>query len=175
MNHQQLQHLEKQLQQQKKELAGINGDAEPDLSTPMNEDTGELSGYDNHPADLGSEMYERSLSLSLNEHEEQELEDITHSLQKIKAGTYGACEACGKEIPYERLEAMPTARYCIEHQEALDGAYVPHASDHQQDRPVEEEILSSRTTKKSDAGRENAWQDVAAYNDRPHDLGENKE
>ncbi|MBN6189315.1 TraR/DksA C4-type zinc finger protein [Aneurinibacillus sp. BA2021] len=176
MNTQQLSYLTEQLQQQRKELLGIDGGSEPDLSVSMTADVGELSGYDNHPADLGSEMYERSLSLTLNEHEDQQLADITHSLRKIADGTYGACEECGKEIPYERLEAMPTARYCIEHQEAHDaGEIVPHTSDHLQGRPVEEDILSSHTRKKSDAGRENAWQDVAEYNDRPHDPGENKE
>lgn len=178
MNKQQRNHLENQLQQQRQELANIHGGSGPDLSISMNEETGELSGYDNHPADLGSEMYERSLSLTLSEHEEQELEEVDYALQKMQAGTYGICEDCGRDIPYERLEAMPTARYCMEHQKLHDieeGIEVPYASDHLQNRPAEEDILSPRTTKRSDAGRENAWNNVAQYNDRPHDLEENKE
>lgn len=178
MNQQQRNHLKNQLQQQRQKLASISGGAEPDLSISMNEETGELSGYDNHPADLGSEMYERSLSFTLSEHEEQELEEVDYALQKMQAGTYGICESCGRDIPYERLEAMPTARYCMKHQKLHDieeGTEVPYASAHRQNRPAEEAILSPRTTKSSDAGRENAWKDVAQYNDRPHDLEENKE
>ena len=39
-------------------------------------------------------------------------------LQRIDAGTYGRCEACGEPIPQERLEAVPTARFCIRDQSA---------------------------------------------------------
>jgi len=37
---------------------------------------------------------------------------------KLDAGTYGLCEACGKTIGDARLEAMPAARFCIEHASA---------------------------------------------------------
>lgn len=38
---------------------------------------------------------------------------ITHALLRIKKGTYGKCENCGKAIEPERLKAMPTAHLCI--------------------------------------------------------------
>lgn len=38
---------------------------------------------------------------------------IKDSLAKLKKGTYGKCENCGKQIEAERLEAMPTATLCI--------------------------------------------------------------
>lgn len=38
---------------------------------------------------------------------------IAHSLAKLKRGTYGKCESCGKSIEAERLEAMPTAVLCL--------------------------------------------------------------
>lgn len=41
------------------------------------------------------------------------LEDLEHALGRIDAGTYGSCESCATEIPFERLEAIPTARYCV--------------------------------------------------------------
>ncbi len=44
----------------------------------------------------------------------RELEAIADALEKIEKGTYGICESCGKEISYERLEAVPTARLCVE-------------------------------------------------------------
>lgn len=38
---------------------------------------------------------------------------IKNSLLRLKKGTYGKCEKCGKRIEAERLEAMPTATLCI--------------------------------------------------------------
>lgn len=38
---------------------------------------------------------------------------ITGALARIKHGTYGKCENCGKQIEAERLEAMPTATLCV--------------------------------------------------------------
>ncbi len=33
------------------------------------------------------------------------------------------CEECGEAIPAKRLAAVPTARYCLEHQQAHDRTY----------------------------------------------------
>lgn len=38
---------------------------------------------------------------------------IRVALQKIRKGTYGKCENCGKSIEAGRLLAMPTAQYCV--------------------------------------------------------------
>lgn len=42
-----------------------------------------------------------------------ELQDIAHSLEKIKKGTYGICEMCDEEIDIERLKIKPHAKFCI--------------------------------------------------------------
>jgi len=44
---------------------------------------------------------------------ENRLRDINLALEKIKKGEYGKCEKCGKEIPRERLEVCPEARFCL--------------------------------------------------------------
>lgn len=85
------------------------------LSDSMLRDSGELSAYDNHPADLGSEMFERSKDLALAENAEHHLTDIYRALADMESGEYGICKACGKGIPYSRLEALPTAEFCVEH------------------------------------------------------------
>lgn len=51
--------------------------------------------------------------LSLKENLEKELAEIEYALKKIRRGTYGICEACGKRISLKRLRAFPTARYCL--------------------------------------------------------------
>jgi RNA polymerase-binding transcription factor DksA len=77
---------------------------------------GELSSYDQHQADMGTETFEREKDLSILEQVEAELADVEHALRRLDDGTYGTCEVCGKAIPDERLEAMPAARLCLEHQ-----------------------------------------------------------
>jgi DnaK suppressor protein len=42
-----------------------------------------------------------------------ELQDIDAALQRVAAGTYGRCSACGIEIPATRLAAYPTAKRCV--------------------------------------------------------------
>lgn len=77
---------------------------------------GEISSYDQHQADMGTETFEREKDLSILEQVEAELADVEHALRQLDDGTYGTCEVCGKVIPDERLEAIPTARLCLEHQ-----------------------------------------------------------
>jgi DnaK suppressor protein len=76
----------------------------------------ELSTVDQHPADVGSETFERTKDLSVQEDVEGRLQDVARALAKLGSGAYGTCEVCRKAIPDERLEAVPAARYCVEHQ-----------------------------------------------------------
>ena len=80
------------------------------------ESVSELSSYDQHPADLGTETFEREKDLSILEQVESELGDVEHAIRRLDEGTYGTCEVCGSPIPDERLEAMPAARLCLQHQ-----------------------------------------------------------
>lgn len=85
------------------------------LSGSLRDNTSELSTLDNHPADIGSETFERGKDLALNEHAELRLTRIQDALAKIENGNYGNCEACGQAISYERLQAIPETEYCVEH------------------------------------------------------------
>jgi RNA polymerase-binding transcription factor DksA len=76
----------------------------------------ELSSYDQHSADIATETFEREKDESILEQVQGELNDIDHALARIENGTYGTCEACGKPIGDPRLEAVPTARFCVEDQ-----------------------------------------------------------
>lgn len=77
---------------------------------------GEISVVDQHPADVASEQTQREVSLSMLEQIESELTDVERAMRKLDDGSYGTCEACGKAIESARLEAVPTARYCMEDQ-----------------------------------------------------------
>lgn len=81
---------------------------------------GELSVVDQHPADIASEQVQREVSLSMLEQVEAELSDVEAAMRKLDEGTYGKCEACGKDIAEERLAALPMARFCLEDQAGVE-------------------------------------------------------
>jgi DnaK suppressor protein len=85
-------------------------------NSSLTEETGELmsSSADNHLADTASETYERELDEGLEEDAQQQLREVEAALQRIDNGSYGTCSACGKQIPVERLEAVPWTTLCIE-------------------------------------------------------------
>lgn len=138
---------------------------EAGLETAMTEAVGELSSYDQHPADAGAEMYERERDLGFRQAALATLTRIDDALERIEAGTYGVCVECGRAIARERLEALPYAERCI----ACSRRAEARASTGS-DRPVEEEALHppfARTFTDRSANvaydGEDAWQDVARY------------
>ncbi len=74
----------------------------------------ELSSYDNHPAELGTQLYDVELNTALKIHEEHLQKEIHDALGRMEDGNYGKCAFCGKEIDTERLEAIPYTRLCME-------------------------------------------------------------
>src|SRR5262249_43951305 len=85
-----------------------------------NENVSELSDMGQHQADLGTETFEREKDFSILERVEGELADVEHALRRLDEGTYGRCEACGKPIDDDRLEALPAARFCLEDQARVE-------------------------------------------------------
>ena len=65
-------------------------------------------------ADLGTDNFEQEFTIGLIENEEDALHEIEQALERIKDGTYGACETCNKRISKERLKVVPFTRHCIE-------------------------------------------------------------
>lgn len=129
--------------------------------------SGELSNYDNHPADSATELYEREKDLAIDDHYRDELDEIRAALVAIEKGTYGVCQVCQKEIPIDRLEAMPTATTCIEHSQQQNlNEY----------RPIEEEVINANVEVPHDDNNgfdeEDSWQSVAKWgnSDGPSDL-----
>jgi RNA polymerase-binding transcription factor DksA len=94
-------------------LAGLHADAETSGDATA---IAEQSSYDQHPADIGSEVFEHEKNQSLLEQVESELAEVEQAFNRLEAGEYGACQACHKRIPDERLDAMPAARFCVEDQ-----------------------------------------------------------
>jgi DnaK suppressor protein len=78
----------------------------PDMSDEMNLST--------HLMDNAALTLEQELDDTLEENSSNVLAEIDAALERIDAGTYGVCANCGKEIPPERLEALPYATLCID-------------------------------------------------------------
>lgn len=98
----------------------------------LKEMTDELSLYDQHPGDIGSEVFEREKDLGLMELLDEELEKVEEALRQLKEGRYGFCLSCGRPIDERRLEVLPWATLCKECAELNVDRY---------QRPVEERVL----------------------------------
>ncbi len=76
--------------------------------------SGDLSNVPIHMADVGTDNYDRDLTIGLIQNGEEELKAIDNALERIGEKTYGSCEECGKKISKVRLTALPYVSNCIE-------------------------------------------------------------
>lgn len=107
-----------------------------DVRQAMPDEFSELAMYDNHPADVASELALRNQAVGERLRDERALADVEDALRRLDGGTYGVCEMCGRPIPADRLEAVPTARRCVDCQRDVEARQVPSP------RPVEEDVLA---------------------------------
>ena len=74
--------------------------------------TGEV-GFDEEYADAGTVTFERERDLSLSQNARDLIEKIERALERMDQGTFGRCQACGRPVEPERLDALPYATYCL--------------------------------------------------------------
>ena len=90
-----------------------------DMSTMRDEASssngGDLSSMPLHMADLGTDNFERELTLGLMQGERALAREIDAALTRIEKGEFGICAATGKPIGKARLKAQPWAKYCYEY------------------------------------------------------------
>lgn len=171
MEKRELKHFEERLKEIEKEDRKASEAVAEKLRTPMSETLDELSLYDNHPADIGDETFEREKDLGLRLFWEDRLAMIKEARENIKEGTYGICEDCGREIDRERLEAVPYTNLCRDCKEEHEGL-------ERHPRPIEEEVISppygAKIHDNNAFDGEDAWQAVARYgtSNTPSDLWE---
>ena len=106
----------KRLEQERTRLQGIRDDLQREQEDATSDTAGELSSFDQHPGDSGTETFEMEKNVSLLEQVDDELLEVEAAVQRLERGTYGTCQACGRPIGEERLEAMPATRFCVEDQ-----------------------------------------------------------
>jgi RNA polymerase-binding transcription factor DksA len=113
-------HARERLDEERARLEEIRGSLESMKNESEQESLGDLSASDQHQADTGTETFDREKDFSILEQVEAELADVSHALKRLDDGTYGVCEACGKPIDDERLDAVPAARFCLADQASAE-------------------------------------------------------
>ncbi len=174
MDKQKLKHFRNILLKEKKDMLNtldLMNSNNPNESMPEYFD--ELSMYDNHPADLGTEMFIMEQNMSLKSSQANTVDEIDAALERIDDGSYGVCTVCGKDIDEDRLEIIPYTSVCVE----CSNKEVP-IDKKMSYRPQEEENIqfpygSSNTDisieDKIGFDGEDSLQSVLKYNDVPGD------
>ncbi|MBP2031989.1 YteA family regulatory protein [Clostridium algifaecis] len=134
--------------------------------------SGELSFYDNHPADNASSIYDKERGMAFQKNERIIIEKIDDALKSIEDGTYGICKKCGKEIDIERLKYVPYAEYCIDCQESIDNL----KPEERKNRSTEESVLKNTMEHRYDSQAgldfDDSYQSVEKFNRRKNIVEE---
>lgn len=92
------------------------------MESTIRDASGDHSAYAFHMADQGSDTYDREKSFLLAARENKYLQGLLEALDRIKDGTYGVCQICGKDIEKERLEVVLVAKYHVDCKKKLEKA-----------------------------------------------------
>ncbi len=123
MRKRELERLEKALLKRREELVNqVELLRKGNLDTSFKEATGAVSSHSDHMADLGTDMQEREKAFLFASQQSRFIYNIDEALRRMKEERYGFCHTCGKKISFERLVAVPHARYCIKCKSAEEKA-----------------------------------------------------
>jgi DnaK suppressor protein len=64
--------------------------------------------------DAGAKTAEREHQLSVVATLDERMGQVQRAIDRLDAGGYGVCDACGQPITAERLDAFPSATACVE-------------------------------------------------------------
>jgi DnaK suppressor protein len=116
MTKKQLQYFEKRLLEERRRVLKELGHHDELFNKSDQAADGDLSTYSFHMADQGTDAMEREKAFLFASQEGRFLWHIDQALRRLYKSpeTFGKCHNCGQEIAFERLDALPHARYCIE-------------------------------------------------------------
>lgn len=147
-----------------------------DSNYPNNSDTkliDELSMYDNHPADIGTEMYILEQNMGLKTSQVQIIREIDSALERIDNGSYGICNHCGKEIEEKRLEVIPYTDVCSKCSNNESNTNKTKNSKLQKKKmmkfSLENSYSDNYNEERVEFDREDSLQSVLRFNDIPND------
>jgi len=116
MNKKMLAHFEKRLLEERKRVVRELGHYDETFGSTEQGADGDLSSYSFHMADQGTDAMEREKAFLFASQEGRFLWHIDEALRRLYRSpeTFGKCHNCGNDIGYDRLDALPHARFCIE-------------------------------------------------------------
>jgi RNA polymerase-binding transcription factor DksA len=118
MEKEKIEYFKLRLEKEKKDLEAQLGG----IANPNQEQRDEWKAkYPSSESDSGHENLETKADesdqygarIALTENLTRQLANVDLALEKIQKGFYGKCENCDQEISIERLEVLPTARFCF--------------------------------------------------------------
>jgi DnaK suppressor protein len=112
----QLNHIEKRLLDERARAQKALGLFDEMAKADRESGDSALSAYTDHMADQGTEAMEREKAALFATKEGRYLYRIEEALRRLynDPGKFGTCHTCGAEVGFERLDALPHARYCID-------------------------------------------------------------
>jgi len=115
MNKKQLGHFEKRLLEERARALKELGHYGESFDATLQAADGDLSSYSFHMADQGTDAMEREKAFLMASKEGRFLWHLNQALRRLYTtpDKFGKCESCGEDISYERLDALPHARLCI--------------------------------------------------------------
>ena len=115
MSKKNLEHFEKRLLEERRRVLKELGHHDETFGATPQASDGDLSSYSFHMADQGTDAMEREKAFLFASQEGRFLWHIDQALRRLYRSpeTFGKCHSCGEEIPFERLDALPHARFCI--------------------------------------------------------------
>lgn len=116
MTKKQLAHLEKRLLEERARALRSLGMFDEMAKADREGGDSALSAYTDHMADQGTEAMEREKAAIFATKEGRYLYRIEEALRRLYSDpkNFGNCHTCGANVGFERLDALPHARYCIE-------------------------------------------------------------
>jgi RNA polymerase-binding transcription factor DksA len=102
------------LELRQKLIGNVNFMEDEALGKSGQDASGDLSNVPIHMADVGTDNYDRDLTIGLIQNGEEELRAIDEALERIGNKTFGLCGECGKKVSKVRLAALPYVKNCIE-------------------------------------------------------------
>jgi DnaK suppressor protein len=115
MDRNEIEHLEKRLLRERERALRSLGRFQEQSQLSRDSSDADLSSYSFHMADQGTDAMEREKSFLFASKEGRYLYRIEDALRRLYKDpeNFGVCQSCKQAIPFERLDALPHARYCL--------------------------------------------------------------
>ena len=112
----QLNHLEQRLLNERERALKALGLFDRQKQADRESSDSDLVAYTDHMADQGTEAQEREKAAAFATKEGRYIYRLEEALRRLYADpkNFGKCHTCQADVGFERLDALPHARYCID-------------------------------------------------------------